>query len=139
MDFAQLVKGYGRDDNPELERRYSPSSTVNSTMRQVSGRPDPKHVSTSYVERHNLSVWMSVRRFARMTNAYSKRLINHAHHVALYAVWYNFCRIPLGTAMSPAMQAGVAGELRDLGWIVDLIEINTPPPGPRGPYRRRAR
>ncbi len=93
MDFAQLVKGYGRDDNPETERRYSPSSTVNSTMRQVSGRPDPKHVSTSYVERHNLSVWMSVRRFARMTNAYSKRLINHAHHVALYAVWYNFCRI----------------------------------------------
>ena len=136
VDFAQLVKHYGHDE-PESERRYSPPRVLRTSPRSVTGQPDEAHVSTSYVERANLTTRMSVRRFTRLTNAFSKKLANHAHHVALYAVWYNFCRIHKTLRVTPAMEAGAAGELRDLDWIVELIEINTPAPGPRGPYRRR--
>ncbi len=137
VDFAQLVKLYA--GGAEGERRYSPVECVGAVKRPVTGRPDPAHISTSYVERQNLNVRMGVRRFTRLTNAFSKKLANHAHHVALYTWYYNWCRIHSSLRMTPAMAAGLTEELHDLDWIVELIEARTPPPGPRGPYRPHTR
>ena len=106
--------------------------------RTVSGEPDEAHISTSYIERQNLSLRMAVRRFTKLTNAYSKRIPNHACHVALYVVWYNFVRIHQTLRVTPAMEIGLAGEVRDFDWIAELIEINTPPPAAWG-SRRQAR
>ena len=86
-------------------------------------------MSTSYVERQNLNFRMGNRRFTRLTNGFSKKLQNHAYQVALYTVFYNFCRICKTLRMTPAMSAGVTDTLRDVGWIVGLIEARTPPPG----------
>lgn len=104
----------------------------------MTGDPDPKHISTSYVERQNLTIRMGVRRFTRLTNAFSKKLANHAHHVALMLTFHNFCRIHKTLRMSPAMAAGVVTDLRDVDWIADLVEDRDPKPGPRGPYRKAA-
>ena len=104
---------------------------------RVSGDPDETHISTSYVERQNLTMRMSMRRFTRLTNAFSKKLANLEHHVALYFVHYNFCRIHRSLRVTPAMAAGVADTLHDMEWIVSLIDARAPKPGPRGPYRKR--
>jgi hypothetical protein len=103
----------------------------------VEGNPDKAAISTSHVERSNLSMRMGMRRFTRLTNAFSKKLENHLHMLSLYFVHYNFCRIHRAHRMSPAMAAGVIDTLRDVEWIVSLIDARTPKPGPRGPYRKR--
>ena len=134
IDYSQLIKLYGAPQ--ETETRYSPATCHGMIEKQVAGHPDPKHVSTSYVERQNLTMRMSMRRFTRLTNAFSKKLMNHVHHVALYFVHYNFCRMHKAVRMSPAMAAGVSDTLRDAEWIVGLIDARATKPGPRGPYKK---
>ncbi|HEY6211952.1 MAG TPA: IS1 family transposase, partial [Vicinamibacterales bacterium] len=90
----------------------------------VTGDPDPKHISTSYVERQNLTMRMHMRRFTRLTNAFSKKFDNHVHMVALYTVWYNFVRIHKTLRQTPAMAAGLTDKLWDMTEIVKLIEAN---------------
>ena len=111
VDYSQLIKLYGAPQEPQT--RYSPATCHGIIEKRVTGNPDPKHVSTSYVERQNLTMRMSMRRFTRLTNGFSKKLMNHVHHVALYFVHYNFCRVHKTLRMSPAMAAGVTDTLRD--------------------------
>ena len=136
VDYAQIVKLYG--EAPEAQKRYSPAACVGARKRRVEGNPDPAHVSTSYAERNNLTMRMSIRRFTRLTNAFSKKIENHTHSVALHFMYYNFCRQhqSLG-GISPAMAAGVTDRLWDIEDMVRLLEEAAPKPGPRGPYRNR--
>lgn len=136
IDFGTLIKLYG--PAPEGERRYSPQVCVGARKEHWQGRPDPKHISTSYVERQNLTMRMPMRRFTRLTNAFSKKFENHMHMVALYTVWYNFVKQhkSLGN-VSPAMAAGVTDRLWDMKDIVALVDVAAPKPGPRGPYKKK--
>ena len=137
VDFAQLVKLYGPAEGKGSEKRYSPAECTGVRKRKVEGSPDPADVSTSYVERHNLTMRMGMRRFTRLTNAFSKKLENHIHSLSLYFVHYNFVRIHKSLRISPAMAAGISDTLHDMEWIVGLIDARAPKPGPRGPYRKR--
>ena len=120
VDYAQLQKIYGASNEPE--KRYSPGTGIGCDMKTVSGNPDPKHVSTSFVERQNLSMRMSIRRFTRLTNAFSKKVENHAHSVALFAMYYNFVRIHKTLRTTPAMAANVTKRLWEMSDIVDVLE-----------------
>ena len=135
VDYSQLIKLYGSED--EGEKRYSPAKCLGTVLKPVTGDPDPAHISTSYVERHNLTMRMSMRRFTRLTNAFSKRVAHHVQMVSLYTTWYNFCRIHKTLRVTPAMATGLSDTLRDMDWIVSLVEARDPKPGPRGPYRPR--
>jgi hypothetical protein len=137
VDYAQLVKLYGEPAEKGPERKYSPSVCLGARKSRIEGNPDPKHVSTSHAERHNLTMRMSMRRFTRLTNAFSKKVENHCHALALYFVWYNFCRIHKSLRVTPAMAAGVSDTLRDMEWIASLVEAAALKPGKRGPYRKR--
>jgi IS1 family transposase len=118
IDYAMLVKLYGTPPaEPEAARRYSPSDCIGTRKREVTGNPDPKHVSTSYVERQNLTMRMAMRRFTRLTNAFSKKIENHAHAVSLHYMHYNFVRIHRSLRITPAMAAGVSTQL----WTVEDI------------------
>jgi len=88
----------------------------------IEGNPDPKHISTSYIERHNLTMRMHMRRYTRLTNAFSKKLENHAHAVALFMIYYNFCKLHKAHRLTPAMAAGVTERLWDVGDIVNVLE-----------------
>ena len=135
IDSAQLVKMYGAaPEGPEV--RYSPAVCTGCERTAVTGQPDPNHASTSYVERSNLTVRMSVRRFTRLTNAFSKKLRNHAAAVALFTAHYNFCRIHQTLRVTPCMAAGVT----KTGWsIADLVALLPAPiAAKRGPYKKRA-
>lgn len=136
VDYAQLVKLYG----PTITApgRYSPAECVGAKKVRVEGNPDIEHVSTSYVERQNLTMRMSMRRFTRLTNAFSKKLDNHIHALALYFAFYNFVRIHKTLRMSPAMAAGITDRLWSLEDIVAKIDEMAPPPAKRGPYKKRA-
>jgi IS1 family transposase len=124
IDYSMLIKLYGEPpSSPEAARRYSPSECVGTRKSKVTGNPDPKHVSTSYVERANLTMRMAMRRFTRLTNAFSKKLENHAHMVALYALWYNFARVHKTLRTSPAMAAGIETRLWSMEDVVRLIEV----------------
>ena len=131
IDYAMLIKHYG--DAPEGQRRYSPAVCTGATKTRVSGDPDEAHISTSYVERHNLTMRMSMRRYTRLTNAFSKKIQNHAHSLALYYVWYNFCRVHRSLRVTPAMAAGITSTLHDMEWIVGLIDARAPKPQRPGP------
>src|SRR5665213_35908 len=123
VDYGMLVKLYGQETGGQgHERKYSPSECVGARKDTITDKPDPKHVSTSYVERANLTMRMSMRRFTRLTSAFSKKLTNHAHMVALYALWYNFVRMHKTLRMSPAMAAGVTDRLWSMDDIVALID-----------------
>ncbi|MGH7039806.1 MAG: IS1 family transposase [Stellaceae bacterium] len=123
IDYAMLVKLYGEPPpEPEAARRYSPSECVGARKDRITGNPDPDHISTSYTERANLTMRMSMRRFTRLTNAFSKKIENHAHMVALYAIWYNFVRIHKTLRVSPAMAAGIETRLWSMEDVVRLIE-----------------
>ncbi|MBU1174010.1 MAG: DDE-type integrase/transposase/recombinase [Alphaproteobacteria bacterium] len=137
VDYAQLVKLYG--SSPEAAKgRYSPAECIGARKTPVEGNPDLDHVSTSYVERQNLTMRMHMRRFTRLTNAFSKKFENHAHMVALYTVFYNFLKIHKTLRVTPAMEAGLSDTVRDFDWICDLIDARATKPGPRGPYKKRA-
>src|ERR1700687_3721082 len=120
VDYAQLVTLYG--PAPEGARRYRPAECIGAVKRRIEGDPDPKHVSISYAERSNLSVRMHTRRFTRLTNAFSKKVENHAHSVALFALYYNFVRIHKTLRTTPAMAANVTKRLWEIGDIVDVLE-----------------
>lgn len=119
IDYAQLQKIYGAvNDN---ETRYSPAKCIGCDMKVVSGDPDPKHISTSFVERQNLSMRMSIRRFTRLTNAFSKKIENHAAAVALWFMYYNFCRVHSTLRVTPAMEAGLANHIWSLEEMCSLL------------------
>jgi hypothetical protein len=118
VDYAQLQKIYGAPTDAE-QRRYSPAKCIGADMKVVSGNPDPEHVSTSYVERHNLTMRMSMRRFTRLTNGFSKKIDNHIHMVAIHAVHYNFARIHKTLRITPAMAAGLSGHV----WSLEEIAL----------------
>jgi hypothetical protein len=118
--------------------RYSPGECVGTELRRVEGRPDIKHVSTSYSERQNLTMRMSMRRFTRLTNAFSKKAENHAYMVALYTTWYNFVRQHKTLRCSPAMAAGLSTTLWNMADVVALIDARAEAPKARGPYKPRA-
>jgi IS1 family transposase len=123
IDYAMLVKLYGEPPAaPEAAKRYSPSECVGARKDVITGNPDPDHISTSYTERANLTMRMSMRRFTRLTNAFSKKLENHAHMVALYALWYNFVRIHKTLRVTPAMAAEVETRLWSMEDVVALID-----------------
>ncbi len=119
-DYAMLHKVYGASTEPE--HRYSPATCIGCDMKVVSGDPDPDHVSTSYVERQNLTMRMSMRRFTRLTNAFSKKLENHGHAVALYFMHYNFCRVHKTPRVTPAMEAGLADHVWTLEELIERLE-----------------
>jgi IS1 family transposase len=123
IDYAMLLKLYGDPPtSPEAARRYSPSECIGTRQRTITGNPDPDYISTSYAERQNLTMRMHMRRFTRLTNAFSKKIENHAHMVALYALWYNFVRIHKTLRTSPAMAAGIETRLWSMEDVVRLIE-----------------
>ena len=136
VDYAQLIKMYGNAPDA-FKGRYSPAECTGIKKVRVEGDPDRKHVSTSYVERQNLTMRMHMRRFTRLTNAFSKKFESHAHMVALYTVWYNFVRVHKTLRMSPAMAAGISDRLWSMEDIAALIEANEAPAKKRGPYRKR--
>jgi IS1 family transposase len=119
IDYAMLQKIYGAPaDN---ETRYSPATCIGCDMKVVSGDPDPKHVSTSYVERQNLTMRMQIRRFTRLTNAFSKKVDNHRHSVALHYMHYNFCRVHQTLRVTPAMEAGLSDHVWSLEELCALL------------------
>jgi IS1 family transposase len=120
VDYAQLVKIYGRE--PGGERRYSPPECIGAVPHAVYGEPDPKHISTSFAERQNLNMRMGMRRFTRLTNAFSKKVENHAYAVAIYFMHYNFVRIHQTLKISPAMAAGVTDKLWEMSDMVKVLE-----------------
>jgi len=136
VDYAQLVKLYG--PTTVAPGRYSPAALSGIRKVRVEGRPDKAHVSTSHVERMNLSIRMQNRRFTRLTNAFSKKLDNHIHALALYFAFYNFCRIHKTLRVTPAMAAGITDRLWSLEDIVERIDAAKPLPGKRGPYKKRS-
>ena len=119
IDYAQLQKIFGAPS--ENETRYSPATCIGCDMKVVSGNPDPKHVSTSFVERQNLSMRMSIRRFTRLTNAFSKKLENHAASVAIWFMYYNFCRVHQTLRVTPAMEAGTSNHVWSIEELCGLL------------------
>ena len=141
VDFAQLIKIYG-NEGTEAERRYSPPVCKRTVIKPIQGDPNPDHINTSFVERHNLTMRMNMRRFTRLTNAFSKRLEYLAYAVALDTVHYNFVRIHRTLKMTPAMAAGVVNHLYDYDWLEAMIADRTPKaqkPGPKPGTKYRPR
>jgi IS1 family transposase len=138
VDYAMLVKIFGA--SPEsMKGRYSPAECTGIRKERIEGNPDPKHVSTSYAERQNLTMRMQMRRFTRLTNAFSKKFENHMHMVALYTVWYNYVKQHKSLkGLSPAMAAGLSETLWSVTELAEMINASLPKPGPRGPYQKRA-
>ncbi len=131
-----LVKMYGAGPD-STKGRYSPAECIGARKRSVEGDPDPVHISTSFAERNNLTMRMHIRRFTRLTNAFSKKVENHAYAVALHMMYYNFVRIHSTLRMTPAMAAGVSDRLWEIGDIVTLVENAEAKSGKRGPYKKR--
>ena len=137
VDFARLAKLYGTA--PESAKgRYSPAECIGIRKTPVEGRPDPAHVSTSYVERQNLTMRMHMRRFTRLTNAFSEKVESHAAMVAIYTVWYNFVRIHKSLRVTPAMAAGVTDKLWSMEDLVAVVDARAEPTKPRTAYKPRA-
>lgn len=134
IDYAMLVKIYDTPGKQD-ERRYSPAKFVKTAKRRVSGDPEVSDVSTSYVERHNLTMRMGMRRFTRLTNGFSKKIENLAHAVALHFMYYNFGRIHKTLRVTPAMEAGISDHVWSLEEIAGLANIEAPKK--RGPYKKR--
>ncbi len=139
VDYAQLVKLYGATAD-SAKGRYSPADCTGIIKTRIEGRPDAKHVSTSYVERQNLTMRMHMRRFTRLTNGFSKKVENHGYAVALHCTFYNFVRIHKTLRVTPAMAAGLTARLWEMKDIVALVEAAEAAAAPkaRGPYKPRA-
>lgn len=134
-DYAMLQKIFVQD-YPGLGR-YSPPKIVGTRIENIQGDPDPHHVSTSFAERQNLTMRMQMRRFTRLTNAFSKKFENHCHALALYFFWYNWTRQHKAHRLSPAMAAGLTDRLYSMTDLAILVDAAQPKPGKRGPYRKR--
>lgn len=120
IDYAQLVKIYG--EGPKTEARYSPAQCMSCRRAKVTGNPESEHVSTSFVERHNLTIRMGNRRFTRLTNAFSKKVENREHMLALFFFYYNFCRVHQSLRITPAMAAGVSHHVWELSEVIALLD-----------------
>ena len=138
IDYAMLVKLYGDDAGAGSEKRYSPAVCTGAKKVLISGNPDKAHVSTSHVERQNLTMRMSMRRFTRLTNAFSKKIDSHINALSLYFVFYNFARVHKTLRMSPAMAAGISDRLWSMEDIVALIDAREEPAKKRGPYKKQS-
>ncbi len=135
IDYAMLIKIYGATS--EGQKRYSPSECLGIEKRNISGNPEIEHISTSYVERQNLTMRMSMRRFTRLTNGFSKKAENHAHSVALHFMYYNFGRIHKTLRVTPAMEAGIADHVWSLEEMAALMDVNEAPKK-RGTYKKNS-
>jgi hypothetical protein len=141
VDYGQIVKVYEGEPGPTAARRYSPGWVVDVRRATIVGAPDPKKISTSYVERQNLSLRMACRRFTRLTNAFSKKLENHKAAVALYVAHYNLCRVHEALRITPAMALGVTDHVWTIGELVEAALRQepeapapvVPPPAPERP------
>ncbi len=123
VDYAMLIKLYGTPTTPET--RYSPGEVIGTETFVKAGNPDPRHISTSYVERQNLTMRMSMRRFTRLTNAFSKKVENHEHMLAIYFLYYNFCRVHQTLRVTPAMEAGIANHVWSIEEMVRLLDARS--------------
>jgi IS1 family transposase len=133
IDYAMLVKMYG--NAPEsMKGRYSPADCTGYAKRTIEGKPDENHVSTSYVERQNLTMRMGMRRFTRLTNGFSKKIENHAHAVALHFMYYNFGSIHKTLRVTPAMETGITNHVWTLEEIAGLVQYEAPKK--RGTYKK---
>jgi IS1 family transposase len=121
IDYSMLVKIYGRETG-KGETRYSPPVCIGARRRKIIGNPDRNLISTSFIERQNLTLRMTNRRFTRLTNAFSKKIENHKHMMAIYTMNYNFCRIHQTLRVTPAMEAGISNHIWTLEEIVDLMD-----------------
>jgi len=121
IDYGMLVKIYGAEQQGG-EVRYSPAQCMGARKANITGKPDFKHISTSYVERSNLTMRMGMRRFTRLTNGFSKKIENHEHSVALHFMHYNFCRIHKSLRVTPAMEAGIADHVWEISEMVEMID-----------------
>lgn len=138
VDYAQLIKIYGGETgNKGHEKKYSPAECTGTKKRRVEGNPDQALVSTSHVERQNLTMRMHMRRFTRLTNAFSKKVENHCYAVALHFMYYNFVKVHQTLKVTPAMEAGLTDRLWDVSDLVALIDANEEAPKKRGPYKKR--
>ena len=135
VNYAMLAKIYGT--SPESAKgRYSPAECIGTQCQVIEGRSEPKHISTSFAERQNLTMRMHMRRFTRLTNAFSKKFENHVHMVALYTVWYNYVKQHKSLkGLSPAMAAGISDTLWSVTELAEMVESTMPKPSKRGPYK----
>lgn len=125
VDYAALIKIYGGtvDENKPADKRYSPAQCLGCEKKPLIGRPDPEHISTSYIERQNLTMRMQIRRFTRLTNAFSKKIENHIASIAIHYMHYNFVRIHQSLRVTPAMAAGVSDRLWSVQDLVALLDV----------------
>jgi hypothetical protein len=139
VDYAQLIKIYGNEHKVSASTRYSPGVCIGADKHIVSGDPDPGHISTSFIERQNLTMRMSMRRFTRLTNGFSKKLENHAAAISLHFMHYNFVRIHQSLKTTPAVAAGVTDHVWTIKDLVGLLEdAENAVPMKRGPYKKHA-
>src|SRR5271170_7829784 len=134
IDYAMLIKLYGASSD-SAKGRYSPAECTGANKTPIEGQPEAKHISTSYAERSNLTMRMHNRRFTRLTNAFSRKFENHAHMVAIWAVWYNFLRIHTTLRVTPAMASGLSETVMDWKDIVEAMDADLPAKK-RGPYKK---
>jgi IS1 family transposase len=136
VDYAILHKVYG--NTPESAKgKYSPAECIGTQKHRITGEPDIKHVSTSFIERSNLTMRMHNRRFTRLTNAFSKKFESHVHMVAIWTVWYNWVRIHKSLRVTPAMQAGLTDKLLSFEEIVEAMDLIAPKAGRPKSYKKR--
>lgn len=133
-DYAMLNKIFATDYAGA--GRYSPPKCIGAIKKPIMGNPDPDLINTSFAERQNLTMRMSMRRFTRLTNAFSKKFENHCHALALYFVFYNFCRVHKTPGATPAMAAGLSDRIMKMTDVIALIDAANPVPAVRGPYRK---
>ena len=122
IDYSMLIKTYAASQE---ETRYSPAVCTSCEAKRIVGTPNPAHISTSFVERQNLSMRMGMRRFTRLTNGFSKKVDNLAYHVALYFMYYNFCRVHQTLRVTPAMQAGISDHVWEVEEILSMMDAKT--------------
>ena len=136
IDYAQLIKIYGVADPTRAGARYSPGVCLGAQVQPITGSPDPANISTSYIERQNLTMRMSMRRFTRLTNAFSKKVENLAAAVSLHFMHYNFCRVHKTLGTTPAVAAGVTDHVWKLDELIGLLEQAEATPVKRGSYTK---
>ena len=138
VDYAQVIKQYASPEGEGSDKRYSPPKCTRIRKWIVEGNPDWEKISTSYIERSNLTLRMGNRRFTRLTNAFSKKIEKHSAMVSLFFLHYNFCRIHKSLRVTPAMEAGIETTVRDTKWIAELIAARSKKPNRPKKYKKTA-